>query len=155
MGIERYDLISSENLTTFEFISDGTKGKIDKIIQFSSTNYHNVYNLGFGDKDVITGEIDDKVVSNNGDSEKVLGTVVESLYIFTDRNPEALIYATGSTKTRTRLYQIGITKFIEKVKADFVIYGQIEKEWHFFEKDINYDAFLVKRIKVKNEKCKS
>ena len=77
------------------------------------------------------------------------------MYLFTDRNPEALIYATGSTKTRTRLYQIGITKFIEKVKADFVIYGQIEKEWHFFEKDINYDAFLVKRIKVKNEKCKS
>ena len=51
MSIEKYDLISSENLTTFEFISDGTKGKIDKIIQFSSTNYLNVYNLGFGDKD--------------------------------------------------------------------------------------------------------
>jgi hypothetical protein len=76
VSVEKYDLISGENLTTFEFISDGTKGKIDKIIQFSSTNYLNVYNLGFGDKDVITGEIDDKVVSNNGDSEKVLGTVV-------------------------------------------------------------------------------
>jgi len=149
VSIEKYDLIAGENLTTFEFISDGTKGKIYKIIQFSSTNYHNVYNLGFGDKDVITGEIDDKVVSNNGDSEKVLGTVVESLYIFTDENPEALIYAIGSTKTRTRLYQIGITKFIEKAKADFIIYGQIEKEWYFFEKDTNYDAFLVKRIKGK------
>ena len=71
------------------------------------------------------------------------------MYIFTDENPEALIYAIGSTKTRTRLYQIGITKFIEKAKADFIIYGQIEKEWYFFEKDTNYDAFLVKRIKGK------
>lgn len=102
MSVEKYNLISSENLTTFEFISDGTKGKIDKIIQFSSTNYLNVYNLGFGDKDIMTGAIDD-VVLNNGDSEKVLGTVVESLYIFTDRNPEALIYATGSTKTRNSI----------------------------------------------------
>lgn len=147
MSVEKYDLISGENLTTFEFVSEGSKGKIDKIIQFSSANYLNVYNLGFGDKDLITGEIDNKVVSNNGDSEKVLGTVVESLYIFTDKNPEALVYAIGSTKTRTRLYQIGITKFIEKATADFIIYGQIEKEWYFFEKDINYDAFLVKRIK--------
>lgn len=147
MNVEKYELFSGENLTTFEFVSDGAKGKIEKIIQYSSASYKNIYNLGFGDKNVLTGEIDDKVISNNGDSEKVLGTIVESLYVFTDKNPEALIYAIGSTKSRTRLYQIGITKYIEKAKSDFIIYGQIENEWFFFEKDINYDAFLVKRIK--------
>jgi hypothetical protein len=147
VSVEKYDLISGEHLTTFEFVSEGLKGKISKIIQFTPANYHNVYNLGFGDKDLMTGEIDDTVVSNNGDSEKVLGTVVASLYIFTDKNPDALIYAIGSTKSRSRLYQIGITKFIEKAKEDFIIYGQIQKEWYLFEKNINYDAFLVKRIK--------
>jgi hypothetical protein len=147
MGLEKYNLVSGENFTTFEFVSIGEKGKIDKIIQYSSANYLNLYNLGFGDKNLISGKIDDTVISNNGDTEKVLATIVESLYLFTDKNPEALIYAIGSTKSRTRLYQIGISKFIEKAKNDFIIYGQLEKEWHFFEKDINYVAFLVKRIK--------
>jgi hypothetical protein len=147
VSVEKYELISSVHATTFQFVSKGLKGNINKIIQFASTNYHNVYNLGFGDRDAITGEIDDKVVSNNGDSELVLGTVVEALYIFTEKNPDALVYAVGSTEGRTRLYQIGIAKHIEKAKEDFIIYGQIKKEWYFFEKDTNYDAFLVKRIK--------
>jgi hypothetical protein len=63
-----------------------------------------LYNLAFGDKDHSTGEIDDKVISNNGDSEKVLATVVATVYAFTDKYPETWIYATGSTKARTRLY---------------------------------------------------
>lgn len=114
VSVEKYDLISGENLTTFEFISEGSKGKIDKIIQFSSANYLNVYNLGFGDKDLITGEIDDKVVSNNGDSEKVLGTVVESLYIFTDKNPEALVYAIGSTKPEHDCIKLELQNLLKK-----------------------------------------
>ena len=67
-----------------------------------------LFNIGFGDKNLETGDIDDKVVSNNGDSDKVLATVV--VYTFTDLNPETLIYATGSTKARTRLYRMGISK---------------------------------------------
>jgi hypothetical protein len=147
VSVEKYELFSGENFTTFEFISIGINGEIEKIIQYSSASYKNIYNLGFGDKNILTGEIDDKVKSNNGDIEKVLATVVESLYVFTDKNPDALIYAIGSTKSRTRLYQIGITKYIEKAKDDFIIYGQIKNEWFFFEKNINYDAFLVKRLK--------
>jgi hypothetical protein len=34
-----------------------------------------MYNLGFGDYNEITGLIDDKVITNNGDREKVLATV--------------------------------------------------------------------------------
>ncbi len=147
MGLNKYDLVAGDKLTTFEFVSVGVNGNIEKLIQYSSASYKNIYNLGFGDKNPVTGKLDDKIISNNGDSEKVLATVVESLYLFTNNNPEALIYATGSTKSRTRLYQIGITKFIDKAKTDFIIYGQLENEWYFFEKGINYDAFLVKRIK--------
>ncbi len=67
--------------------------------------------------------------------------------MFTDEYPDALIYAVGTTKSRTRLYQIGISKFFEKAQEDFIIYGQIGVEWYLFEKNINYEAFLVKRIK--------
>lgn len=47
---------------------------------------------------IVTGEIDDTVISNNGDSEKVLATVVTTLYAFIYKHQNAMVYATGSTK---------------------------------------------------------
>jgi hypothetical protein len=147
MQLEKYELKSGEKLQVFEFISIGINGKIIKLVQYTPTNYKDLYNLGFGDKNSETGEVDDNVVSNNGDSEKVLATVVATLYAFTEKHKEALVYVTGSTKSRTRLYRIGITKYLDEVKKDFEIYGEIENTWEYFRKDIEYEAFLVKRKK--------
>ncbi len=79
---------------------------------------------------------------------KVLATVVATLYAFTEKHKEAMIYATGSTKSRTRLYRMGISKFLDEVADDFTIYGEIENVWELFKRDVEYEAFLVKR---KNE----
>jgi len=106
-----------------------------------------LYNLAFGDKDHSTGEIDDKVISNNGDSEKVLATVVATVYAFTDKYPESWIYATGSTKARTRLYRMGISKYLNEVTSDFEILGQLGDDWEDFEGGKDYEGFLVRRKK--------
>lgn len=144
MKLEKYELKSGEQLEVFEFVSIGQKGKISKIVQYSPTNYKDLYNLGFGDKNVETGEIDDTVISNNGDSERVLATVVATLYAFIDKHKDALVYATGSTKSRTRLYRMGITKYLDEIKEDFEIYGEFENMWEEFRKDVEYEAFIVK-----------
>ncbi len=144
MKLDKYELKSGEQLEVFEFVSVGIKGKIPKLIQYTPTNYKDLYNLGFGDKNMETDEIDDSTISNNGDSEKVLATVVAILYAFFDKHKEAMVYATGSTKSRTRLYRMGITKYLEKIKQDFEIYGEIEVGWEEFQKDVEYEAFLVK-----------
>ena len=112
MKLPRYELKAEETLMVYEFISEGPKGQIPKLIKFSETALKGFQNLAFGDKDIKTGEIDDTVVSNNEDSEQVLATVVSAVYAFTDREKEAWVYATGSTKSRTRLYRMGITKYI-------------------------------------------
>ena len=145
MKLERYELKGGDSLTTFEFISEGAKGTKPKLVQFTPTNLKGLYNLAFGDKDPETGQIDDMVISNNGDSEKVLATVVSTLYAFTDKFPDAWIYATGSTKARTRLYRMGISKYIDEVQNDFIVYGQSENEWKIFMKSVEYEAFIVKR----------
>ncbi|MCY7291750.1 MAG: hypothetical protein LH615_06150 [Ferruginibacter sp.] len=129
----------------YEFISEGDKGQIQKIIKFSETTLKDFYNLAFGDKNEATGEINDTIVSNNGDAERVLATVVAAVYAFTDNKPNIWIYATGSSKSRTRLYRMGISKFIEDIKKDFLLYGQLEGEWENFTKEIEYTAFLVRR----------
>ncbi|WP_426669537.1 DUF6934 family protein [Mucilaginibacter sp. McL0603] len=145
MKLDRYELKAGNNLTTFEFISEGPKGQIPKLIQFTPTNYKDLYNLAFGDKNSETEQIDDIVISNNGDSELVLATVVATLYAFTDKYPDTLVYATGSTKARTRLYRMGISKYFGDAQSDFEIFGQIHNEWEPFAKGTDYEAFVVKR----------
>ena len=143
--LPKYPLASSDRLMTFEFISEGHKGLIHKIVRYQPTNLKDVYNLAFGDKDRATGNIDDTVISNNGDGEKVLATVAATVYAFTDRYPHALIYATGSTKSRTRLYRIGIAKFLPEVREDFEVLGELNGQWQTFNMNVEYEGFLVKR----------
>ncbi len=144
MKLDKYELKSGEQLEVFEFVSIGIKGKIPKIVQYTPTNYKDLYNFGFGYKNIETGEIDDTTISNNGDSEKVLATVVATLFAFIDKHKEAMVYATGSTKSRTRLYRMGITKYLDEIKEDFEIFGELENGWEDFQKDVEYEAFLVK-----------
>lgn len=121
------------------------KGRIPKIVQYFPTNYKNLYHLGFGDKNRVTGEVDDTVVSNNNDSEKVLATVIATLYAFTERHQNASVYATGSTDSRTRLYRMGISKYLDEAIEDFEIFGELEGTWEPFEVDKEYKGFLVRR----------
>ena len=153
MKLPKYPLASSEKLMTFEFISEGSKGLIHKLVRYQPTNLKDVYNLAFGDKDHTTGNIDDTVISNNGDSEKVLATVVATVYAFTDKYPNAWIYATGSTKSRTRLYRMGITKFLSEVKDDFEVLGERFDEWEIFRENVEYEGFLVRRKEKNNYLC--
>ncbi len=145
MKIEKYQLKSESSLTTFEFISEGPKGLIRKRIEFQRTTDPRLFNLAFGDKNLVTGEIDDQAISNNGDSEKVLATVVGAVYSFCDLYPDTFIYAKGSTKARTRLYRIGISRYIEEMKRDFYLYGQIGEDFSPFQVGKEYHAFLAQR----------
>lgn len=145
MKLDRYELKAGRNLTTFEFLSEGPKGKITKLVQFQQMNLTNLCNLAFGDVNLLTGQLDDKVITDNGDSEKVLATVVAAVYAFTGQYPDAWIYATGSTATRTRLYRMGINKYFDIVDEDFDMMGEQQSEWEWYEKGKDYQAFAVHR----------
>ena len=123
MNKPKYLYKSEEGLTFFEFFSEGPKGRIKKVVQYSETSTKNVFNLGFGDFNETTNSIDDLSVTNNGDSLKVLATVASTVYAFTEKHPEAWIFATGSTIVRTRLYRMGITNNLAKITEDFKVYG--------------------------------
>ena len=105
------------------------------------------YNLAFGDRDPVTGMLDDQARSNNGDTDKVLATVVAALYSFFEIYAEAAVFATGSTPARTKLYRMGIARFYEEMQLDFHLYGRLAATEAFvdFELDTEYDAFLAQR----------
>jgi hypothetical protein len=145
MKTEKYYLKSESKFTRFEFISEGRRGAIRKLIEFQETTNPDVYNLAFGDFNPQTQEINDLAVSDNGDTEKVLATVVNAVYTFFNNYPDVFVYATGSTKARTRLYRMGITRFYDEMEKDFYLYGQIGDDFFEFEIGKDYDGFLAQR----------
>lgn len=145
MYVEKYQLKSEVEFTRFEFISEGPRGAIRKLIEFQPTTDSEVFNLAFGDKQEVSGGIDDLSVSDNNDTEKVLATVVAAVYAFFEKHPTAYVYAQGSTIARTRLYRMGINRYYEEMCKDFYLYGRKGDEFFEFERDVDYEGFLAQR----------
>jgi hypothetical protein len=151
MHLDRYPLKAGSLLNTFMFTSEGKNGNINKVIQFQPMNIPGLFNLAFGDENILTGKFDDNVITDNGDTEKVLATVVAAIFAFSDYYPNAWIYATGSTQSRTRLYQMGINKYFDIAETDFEIMGEYFNVWEIYRKGRQYQAFAVHRKITKFE----
>lgn len=144
VNLDRYEYYIDASFHEFEFESHGPKGRIRKIASFEALEA-DLYNFGFGDLDKNTGEIDDPVVSNNGDTNKILATVASIIVDFTLKFQDKGIFIKGSTDSRTRLYQIGISKNLNEMEKVFEVLGHFQEQWEPFRKGKNYDAFFVRR----------
>lgn len=145
MRYDQYDVEVSGSLLEYQFYSEGPKGKIKKQVIFNAPGDNpDVFNLAFGDVDP-NGEINDTIVSNNGDSQKVLATVAMTVLRFYEEHEDAYVFVTGSTKTRTRLYRMGIANNLEEIRNHFHLFGLIGETWETFEKGRDYEGFLIKR----------
>jgi hypothetical protein len=147
MNLERYDYFTND-YQAYEFYSEGPKGRIRKLVIFSKVpdTEPSIYNLAFGDAHLVTGKLDDEVISNNEDRDIVLATVANTIATFCDHYGNHYIYAEGSTPSRTRLYQMGIAGLWDEISQDFEVYGLNNSNWQAFKPyGVNYEAFLVKR----------
>ncbi|HMU03264.1 MAG TPA: hypothetical protein PJ990_06555 [Saprospiraceae bacterium] len=113
MELEKYLLESDDEQEIFDFYSQGPNGSILKRVAYTPTSIQNIWQLVMGDYDFEKDEINFRNVTNNNDREKVLATVGVTLYSFFGKKPDVMVYAKGSTKSRTRLYQIGISQMYE------------------------------------------
>lgn len=148
MNLDRYIFTTEATHHNYEFTSEGQNGTIKKSVVFKLIHpSHEIYNLGFGDYNELTGTVDDLSVSNNNDRDKILATVAATVFDFSLKHPTATILAFGSTPARTRLYRIGITKHYENISAIFDVEG-FSNGWVPFQKGRHYEAFSIKRKKV-------
>ena len=142
MNLAHYSCFSDNDFYTYKFFSEGPKGRIKKIIRYTKIGDDPViYNLGFGDEDNITGEIDDQAISNNNDRNIVLATVAYTVNDFINHHPVNFLFAKGNTPVKTRLYQMCISSIIDEIKRDFELYGLRKRNWNRFTKNVNYDVF--------------
>lgn len=147
MYLAKYPLKTGQTRRVFEFTSEGPKGAVTKIIQFQQMDLPGFYNIAFGDRNP-DGSFSDTVATGNGDAEKVLATVVASIYLFLELYPDAWIFATGNSTARTRLYQRGINKYYDEARETLELMGQTAEEWEEYEKGKQYEAVAVCRKKV-------
>lgn len=98
----KYFYDTQENVTDegiqYTFISEGIID-IFKVIEYVYVRDFlgkKLYNLGFGDYDVQKGVILDGVISNNGDHYRIFNTVLNTIPIFFENYPNAIMIVQGS-----------------------------------------------------------
>jgi hypothetical protein len=98
MNEESYNYEKGPEIYYYEFYSDGPNGKIKKMVQFQQiSSDEEIFNLGFGDVNTESGQVNDLSVSNNQDTRKILSTVAKTVLEFIQDHPNAIIMARGST----------------------------------------------------------
>jgi hypothetical protein len=147
MNLERYEFFADDTLTHFEFVSEGPKGKVKKMIRFIPryADGATLFHLSFGDWNEKKRQIDDLTKTNNHDPKKVLATVAAAVLAFTEQFPDMSVYATGSTPARTRLYQMGIASHWQEIESKLYVSGFRKNKWEPFIKGVKYEAFLVRK----------
>ena len=143
MAQEKYITLTDNKHILYEFLSEGPRGSILKVVFYNKLE-ENLYNLSFGDWNDFLQMSDDKVRSNNHDRDKILATVASTVIDFIKHHPNAIILIKGSTPSRTRLYQIGISANWMEINNLFYIYGFCKGNWEAFEKGKNYQQFIIK-----------
>jgi hypothetical protein len=145
MELSAYDLVKAFDSFDYSFYSEGPKGRIRKIVRIRPVKRlgPNAFNLAFGDLDETSGQLNDKVVSNNHDRLKILNTVAIAVLDFMGYNPNAFVLVKGSSLSRTRLYQMTINSFWPLINRQFILYGKIGDDWLPFKKGANDEEFML------------
>ena len=137
-----YHFKVSSDALVYEFESVSSEKIIKKIVIYEPLD-DDLYHFGFGDL-TEQGDIDYKVQSKNQDMDKVLMTVVKTMFLFFEKYPDKQLVFGGSTELRSRLYRKIIAKFIENIELYFEVQGFMnDGEQESFQKNRDYYAFLI------------
>lgn len=137
-----YEFTILDNTLRFEFESVGQQN-IRKVIFYDKTDIPDFYNLSLGDT-LSNGKVSFTNVSNNSDRDKIIATVIQTLFLFFDVHPDAYVLFSGNTPERTRLYQIIIARELTNSDKIFYFWGMDEDgKLQPFVKNKPYIGFII------------
>ncbi len=145
MQYPSYSFYQIEEDTQFYFESVGPKGVIQKVVIFSLISDPNIYNLALGDLNPNTREIDDQVVSDNGDTAIIMATIFHITHHFLSTHPNFTILFRGNSPARNRLYRMAINRAEEELLNYFVMFGFYHDSWEGFSSKRPYESFLIRK----------
>jgi hypothetical protein len=147
MKYEYYPTVyTKEDLSIFDFVSIGKRGAITKRIIFARMEERGIYNLAFGNVRP-DDRFDDDLISDNGDRNKILATVVAAVDKYTQRYPRRWIYFRGNTAAKRRLYRMAVSIHLEELSGKFEILAELEEKEVLvpFQRNMAAVGFLIRR----------
>jgi hypothetical protein len=103
------------------FVSVGKRSLI-KCVQLECMNSNSMFfHLSLLDYHPKNGSLSDQLVSNNGDTELIMNTVIYCIRDFLSLFPNARITFTGNSPARDRLFKMWISKLNQEVLIDLHI----------------------------------
>jgi hypothetical protein len=136
-----YEFTTLNGAMRFDFTSVGLR-IIHKVVIYQKLPRPDSYNLVLADVNEYN-QLDDFSVSDNGDRDKILATVVQTLFTFFEQHPLAAVSFTGSTSARTRLYQVAIARELDRAGERLDVYGLIDDQPEPFERNKPYVGFVI------------
>ena len=129
MNFDKY-IPSQIDVSTYQFTSVGKTNQLMQVSFVKKSENEEVYTLMFGNVDS-NNSINYLNKTNNGDMKIILATVVKITENFLEENPSSIILFSGSSETRTKLYQrilsSNFTTFTKKIDIFGVENGKIEQ----------------------------
>jgi hypothetical protein len=142
MITESYQYFTFSDQPYYYFESEGKQGKIAKIVMFTRLN-NKYWNLGFGDLE--GAQINDSVVSNNHDIVKLISTIAQIAYDFSNKFQLRGLEINPVDEKRKSLYNHIFRRNYEAIYANFHIIGVYEDVEEDYLPTKNYDLFRLKR----------
>jgi hypothetical protein len=149
MQQKAYDgLVIAEDLRKIDFTSKGHRGNIPKRILFIPTEDPEMDDLEFGD---ITqnGDINVYSISNNGDRDMILATLIDAIGRYTQLYPDRWIHFSGSTEGRTRMCRMAISRNLEEHSRSFDICVNANGGLIPFQRNMDVYDFYIRRKALK------
>ncbi len=139
----QYTLVRKE--FRYEFTSVSINKKVNKVVLISQTDNPIIFNVALLDT-LKNGDLSDISVTNNDDFKNVLATIIQIIDSFLNEYPENYVIFRGSDEQRQRVYGYIIERELPKIIKKFKVFGVIEGKPIPFEKNQNYDFYLLKKI---------
>jgi hypothetical protein len=136
---DTYPYVQVRDELAYVFRSEGINGVVVKVVIFTPTE-DGKWNLAFGDWR--NRDIDDKVMTNNHDVVKVIGTVAKVTYDFFEKYPDAVVVIKPVDDKRKSLYNIVFKRHYSTATNHFQILAQkLGRRKEVYSPKKTYDIF--------------
>jgi hypothetical protein len=132
------------DFSAFQFTSAGPAGPVTRQVRFNGQRDNGIYNLDLRDLPV-TKKDGPGPVSDQGDMNTVLATLVQVIELYTERYPRRTVRLKGDTQEKAHLYRMALEHHLDILCPLFMI----EMEEHISApggiRSIDNIAFRLKR----------
>jgi hypothetical protein len=132
------------DFSAFQFTSAGLAGPVTRQVRFTGQKDAGIYNLDLRDLPV-TQKDDPGRVTDQGDMNTVLATLVQIIEIYTERYPRRSIRLKGDTEEKAHLYRMTLDHHLDILCPLFIINLEEQVSVSGDDQKIDNIAFVLKR----------